>query len=216
MPGYFVIGENPAVGTANARMQRQGLANLEWLVVRDLNMIETATFWKDGPEIATGELRTEDIGTEVFFLPAAAHTEKDGTFTNTQRLLQWHHKAVEPPGDCRSDLWFYYELGRRIKERLAGSDRSARPAAAGPDLGLPRRRRAASRAPTPCCARSTASDADGEALPGYTALKADGSTACGCWIYCGVYADGVNQSDAPQARRTSRTSSPPSGAGRGR
>ena len=70
-------------------------------------MIESATFWKDGPEIETGELRTEDIGTEVFFLPAAAHTEKDGSFTNTQRLLQWHHKAVEPPGDARSDLWFY-------------------------------------------------------------------------------------------------------------
>ena len=121
VPGYFVIGENPAIGTANARQQRHGLAKLEWLVVRDLNMIETATFWKDGPEIATGELRTADIGTEVFFLPAAAHSEKDGTFTNTQRLLQWHHKAVEPPGDCRSDLWFYYELGRRIKERLAGS-----------------------------------------------------------------------------------------------
>ena len=43
-------------------------------------------------------MRTEDIGTEVFFMPAAAHTEKDGTFTQTQRLLQWHHKAVEPPG----------------------------------------------------------------------------------------------------------------------
>ncbi|NYI84592.1 anaerobic selenocysteine-containing dehydrogenase [Saccharopolyspora hordei] len=81
--GYFVVGENPAVGTANARQQRLGLANLDWLVVRDFNMIETATFWKDGPEIETGELRTEDIGTEVFFLPAAAHTEKDGTFTNT-------------------------------------------------------------------------------------------------------------------------------------
>ena len=42
-------------------------------------------------------MRTEDIGTEVFFLPAAAHTEKNGSFTNTQRMLQWHHKAVEPP-----------------------------------------------------------------------------------------------------------------------
>ena len=42
-------------------------------------------------------MRTEDIGTEVFFLPAAAHTEKNGTFTNTQRMLQWHHEAVEPP-----------------------------------------------------------------------------------------------------------------------
>ena len=47
--------------------------------------------WKDGPEIDTGELRTADIGTEVFFMPAAAHTEKSGSFTNTQRMLQWHH-----------------------------------------------------------------------------------------------------------------------------
>ena len=72
------------------------MANLDWLVVRDFSLIESATWWKDGPEIETGEMRTEDIGTEVFFLPAAAHTEKDGTFTNTQRLLQWHHQAVEP------------------------------------------------------------------------------------------------------------------------
>ena len=128
VPGYFVIGENPAIGTANARMQRQGLAKLEWLVVRDLNMIETATFWKDGPEIATGEQATEDIGTEVFFLPAAAHSEKDGTFTNTQRLLQWHHKAVEPPGDCRSDLWFYYELGTAHQSAARRLDRPEGPA----------------------------------------------------------------------------------------
>ena len=44
-------------------------------------------------------MKPEDIATEVFFFPAAAHTEKDGTFTNTQRLLQWHHKAIDPPGD---------------------------------------------------------------------------------------------------------------------
>ena len=67
--GYFLLGQNPAVGSANGRLQRLGMANLKWLVVRDLDLIETATFWKDGPEIATGELRTEDIGTEVFFLP---------------------------------------------------------------------------------------------------------------------------------------------------
>ena len=95
-------------------MQRLGLANLDWLVVRDLVMIESATFWQNGPEIESGELRTEDIRTEVFFLPAAAHTEKDGSFTNTQRMLQWHHTAVEPAGDARSELWFTYHLGRRI------------------------------------------------------------------------------------------------------
>jgi len=117
--GYFLLGENPAIGSANAKMQRLGMANLDWLVVRDFSLIESATWWKDGPEIESGELHTEDIATEVFFLPAAAHTEKDGSFTNTQRLLQWHHKAVEPPEDARSDLWFMYHLGRLIREKLA-------------------------------------------------------------------------------------------------
>ena len=53
----------------------------------------------------------------MFFFPAASHIEKDGTFTKTQRMLQWHHKAVEPPGDCRSDLWFFYHLGRQSSAR---------------------------------------------------------------------------------------------------
>src|SRR5919202_3909851 len=120
--GYIVAGENPAVGSANSRANRLALAKLDWLVVRDLVEIETASFWYDSPEIESGELRTDEIPTEVFFLPAAAHTEKDGSFTNTQRLLQWHHQAVEPKGDCRSDLWFMYHLGRRIRDKLAASD----------------------------------------------------------------------------------------------
>src|SRR5206468_3710203 len=119
--GYILAGENPAVGNANAKAHRLGFANLDWLVVRDIVEIESASFWYDSPEIETGELKTEEIATEVFFLPASAHTEKDGSFTNTQRLLQWHHKAVEPSGDCRSDLWFMYHLGRRIKERLVSA-----------------------------------------------------------------------------------------------
>src|SRR5437764_14561980 len=67
------------------------------------------------PTDALPILRSEEIETEVFFYPAATHTEKDGSFTNTQRLLQWHDKAVEPPGDCRSDLDFILDLGRRLK-----------------------------------------------------------------------------------------------------
>src|SRR5205807_9169596 len=104
--GYFVMGENPAVGSANAKLQRLAMANLDWLVVRDFSLIESATFWKDGPEIESGELKTEDIQTEDFFFPAAAHTEKNGSFTNTQRMLQWHHAVVEPYGSARIDLWF--------------------------------------------------------------------------------------------------------------
>ena len=56
--GYFLFGENPAVGSANGRLHRLALAKLDWLVVRDLVEIESATFWHDGPEIETGELRT--------------------------------------------------------------------------------------------------------------------------------------------------------------
>jgi formate dehydrogenase major subunit len=196
--GYFVVGENPAVGSANAKLQRLGMANLDWLVVRDLTMIESATWWLDGPEIETGELRTEDIGTEVFFLPAAAHTEKNGSFTNTQRMLQWHHQAVEPAGDARSELWFYHHLGRIIREKLTGStDPRDRPLL---DLtwDYPTEGPLAEPSAEAVLREINGTDADGNPLSAYTALKDDGSTSCGCWIYCGVYADGVNQA----ARRT--------------
>ncbi len=191
--GYFLMGENPAVGSANAKMQRLGMANLDWLVVRDFSLIESATWWKDGPEIETGELRTEDIGTEVFFLPAAAHTEKDGTFTNTQRLLQWHHQAVEPPGEARSDLWFTYHLGRIIRQKLAAStDPVDRPVL---DLtwDYPTKGELAEPDAVAVLAEINGHDAEGNPLASYEQLNDDGSTACGCWIYCGVYADGVNQ-----------------------
>ena len=196
--GYFLVGENPAVGSANGRLQRLGLANLDWLVVRDLVMVESATFWKDGPEVETEELRPEDVATEVFFLPAAAHTEKSGTFTNTQRLLQWHHKAVEPPGDATSDLWFYYHLGRRIKEKLADSDDPMD--APLRDLAWDYPEEGPDREPSADAVlrEINGTGPDGRALSSFTQLTPDGSTSCGCWIYCGVYADEVNQA----ARRT--------------
>ncbi|MGH7747831.1 MAG: molybdopterin-dependent oxidoreductase, partial [Candidatus Dormibacteria bacterium] len=195
--GYFVVGENPAVGTANAKMNRIGLANLKWLVVRDFQMIESATFWQNSPEIESGELRTRDIATEVFFLPAAAHTEKDGSFTNTQRMLQWHHKAVEPAGDQRSELWFYYHLGRIIRDKLAAStDPRDRPLLDltwdYPTATSPGRPDIAEPDAEAVLAEINGTGPDGP-LPSYTELKADGSTRCGCWIYCGAYADGTNQ-----------------------
>jgi formate dehydrogenase major subunit len=192
--GYFLMGENPAVGSANAKMQRLGMAQLDWLVVRDFSLIESATWWKDGPEIATGEMRTEDVGTEVFFFPAAAHTEKDGTFTNTNRMLQWHHQAVEPEGEARSDLWFVYHLGRLIRERLADSqdpmDEPVKALAWSYPTHGPQDEPSADEVLREINGR----DSEGRLLSAYTELKADGSTSCGCWIYCGVYGEGVNQS----------------------
>jgi formate dehydrogenase major subunit len=192
--GYFVMGENPTVGSANGKVQRLGMANLKWLVVRDLQLIESATFWKDGPEIETGELRTEEIGTEVFFLPAAAHTEKSGTFTNTQRLLQWRHKAIEPPEDSRSELHFVYHLGRRIRERLAGSRKQRDRAILDLTWDYPTEGPHDDPSAEAVLREISGFEVDGgKQIGAYTELKADGSTACGCWIYCGCYADGVNQ-----------------------
>ncbi len=191
--GYMLYGQNPAVGSANARMQRLGMSKLEWLVVRDFSLIESATWWKDGPEIESGEMRTEEIGTEVFFLPAAAHTEKDGTFTNTQRMVQWHHKAQEPQADQRSDLWFTYHIGRRIRDRLSGSGDEADAPVLDLTWEYPTEGAHDEPSADAVLAEISGWNADGEMLAAYPELKADGSTSCGCWIYCGAYADGVNQ-----------------------
>ncbi|NEA15707.1 formate dehydrogenase [Streptomyces halstedii] len=199
--GYFLMGENPAVGSANARLQRLGMARLEWLVVRDFSLIESATWWRDGPETETGEMRTQDIGTEVFFFPAASHTEKSGSFTNTNRWLQWHHAAVEPQGDARSDLWFMYHLGRRVKERLASSTDPMDDAVRDLTWDYPVEGPLEEPVATSVLAEINGHGPDGAPLSAYTELKDDGSTRCGCWIYCGVYADGVNQA----ARRKPHT-----------
>ncbi|MGI8863279.1 MAG: formate dehydrogenase [Solirubrobacteraceae bacterium] len=191
--GYFLFGENPAVGSANTRMQRLGMSKLEWLVVRDFSLIESATWWKDGPEIESGEMRTEDIGTEVFFFPAAAHIEKDGTFTNTQRMVQWHHKAQEPQEEQRSDLWFMYHLGNRIRERLRDSEDEADRPVLDLTWDYPTEGEHGDPNAEAVLAEINGWNSDGELLSAYTELKDDGSTSCGCWIYSGAYAEGVNQ-----------------------
>ncbi len=185
--GLFVIGQNPAVGAPNGRLERKALANLKWLVVRDMVETETASFWKDSPEVERGELDPKKIPTEIFLFPAAGQGEKSGTFTNTQRLLQYHNQAVEPPGDARSETWFMYHLGRRLKAK-AQQDALAR------NEGL--RALTWNYTTHGKHAEPNVEEIDQE-INGYTtatrepvgnfhALKADGSTACGCWIYSGV------------------------------
>jgi formate dehydrogenase major subunit len=192
--GFFVMGQNPAVGSQHAGLQRRALAKLKWLVVRDLAEIETATFWRDSPEVHSGELRTEDIQTEVFLMPAASHVEKEGCFTNTQRLVQFRDKALEPPGDARSELWFMHHLAKRVKAHYAGSERKRDWPIVNlhwdyPELGE-------NREPDVEAVLKEINGYDvstGRPVSGFAELEADGSTASGCWIYAGIFADGVNQ-----------------------
>jgi len=201
LEGLFVIGQNPAVGAPNAKLERTALRKLKWLVVRDFVETETAAFWKDSPEVISGELDPESVETEVFFMPAASHVEKQGSFTNTQRMLQWHEKAIDPPGDARSEVWFTVQLGRRLKKKTEDRPRDAglraltwnygdedsdgvlREIHGWKDEGG--RMKDESRPPvhpprTP--------------IKSFSELKADGSTTCGCWIYSGVY-DGENKAN---------------------
>jgi formate dehydrogenase major subunit len=193
--GLLAMGQNPAVGGQNAGYQRRALARLEWLVVRDLYETETASFWKDSPEVRSGELSPEQIPTEVFLLPAAATAEMDGTYTNTQRLLQWHDRAADPPGDARSDLWFTVHLGLRLKRLYADSrlDRDRPIQALTWDYIDPEENRGWRVLDEPSARRvlkeiNGYEVATGRPVRGFGDLKADGSTACGAWIYSGVYA----------------------------
>jgi formate dehydrogenase major subunit len=218
--GMFLIGQNSAVGAPNSRFQRKSMAKLKWFVIRDMVETEPARFWRDSAEIERGELKTEEIDTEVFFFPAAGYAEKEGAFTNTQRLLQWREKAVDPPGGCRSDAWFIHQLALRliakarsfddpIDEPLRALDwwypedeqgepkmeavlaeingwkTKSRPGADGVVFGQDRKGQLH----------------HGPQIDSYEELKDDGSTACGCWIYSGVFGrDGINKANARQSR----------------
>ena len=196
--GCLLFGQNPAGGGINAGLHRAGLRSLDWFVVLDWFETESAVFWKSDP---TGP-PPADIKTEVFFFPAAAAPEKDGSLTNTQRLIQWHGKALDPLGDGRSDAWFLYTLGKRLKELYAGStdprNRAIQALTWGYDFDEP-----------PVLPDGTPSRIEGEPdlekvlqeinghaldgaggprlLAGFNELKDDVTTACGCWIYCGVF-----------------------------
>jgi formate dehydrogenase major subunit len=104
--GYFVIGQNPGASGQNAEMTRAALESLEWFVNIDSYDNETVSFWRrEGAS-------PSEIATEVFFLPAATVLEKDGTMTQTSRMLQGHDKAVEPAGDSKSDAYYFTWLAK--------------------------------------------------------------------------------------------------------
>ena len=191
--GMLCIGQNPAT-SLNARVEREGLRRLDWLVVKDNWLTETATHWYAAPEVQDGSVNVEDIQTEVFFFPSTQIAEYDGSFTNTQRMLQWHFMAAKAPGDCRTDTWFYHNLAKRLKQAYASStlprDQGWRNTLwdFDPDPGTE------AIYPGEPDAAKILREINGyytgrpnEHLPGFAALADDGSTTCASWIYCGCF-----------------------------
>jgi len=192
--GFLCVGQNPAVGGQNARFQRKALSKLDWMVVRDFYETETAAFWRNSPEIKSGELKTSEIKTEIIFLPSAAVPEMEGSFTNTQRLLQYHEKAADPPDYARSNLWFTYHLGKKVKELYKNStnDRDWAIKNLLWDYDPEPSEVAHWRIKDEPSAYKVLKEINGytwgdkKPLPSFVNLKEDGSTACGAWIYTGV------------------------------
>lgn len=203
--GYICWGMNPAHSTPNAKHARRAMAKLDWLVVADWFFTETALFWQ------APDMKPEEINTEVFFLPAALIYEKIGSINNSGRWIQWREKAVEPPGECKSDFDIMMMLWAEIR-RLYAAEGGACPDQVlkanfnytidgKPDL------RAL------CWALNGYDVKTGRLLPGYGQLKADGSTACGIWIFSGYYNNNDARMDPMKQPMTRRSKSDPTGLG---
>lgn len=201
--GYFNWGMNPCHSAPNAGNVRRSMANLDWLVVADQIVTESASFWK------APDMNPEEIDTTVYFLPCALIYEKPGTILNSGRWLQWRYKAVDPWEDAKPDYemcdLIWTEI-RRLYEEEGG---------ANPDPILKAKwdyyvdgkidPRPVSWALNGY--RIATSDFEGakpDLLSGYSELNADGSTACAMWIYSGFYSNSeapLDPSKQPLARR---------------
>jgi formate dehydrogenase major subunit len=189
--GFLADGQNPAVGGPNAKLARAGMQRLDWLVVVDIFLTETAEVWKEPGK------NPKDVKTEVFFIPAAPAAEKDGSLTNTMRLIQWHEKAVDPPGDVQTDAQFICTLAHRLQKMYAGSKKER-------DRGfLAANFTYGSKPDHPemvevlkeinGVATEEITDKDGKVvyrkgqpIASFAQLTDDGKTTSGCWIYTGV------------------------------
>ena len=194
--GYFNWGMNPCHSAPNAGFARRSMANLDWLVVTDQVPTEAATFWK------APDMTPADIQTEVYYLPCALIYEKPGTILNSGRWIQWRYQAVDPWEEAKPDYEIVDLLWREIV-RLYEEEGGANP---DPVLNLkwdyyvdgkidPRPVSWALNGyrvdGTDC--NTTSDDPQVDLLAGYSEMAADGSTACGMWIYSGFW----NNSDAP-------------------
>ncbi len=216
MTGFVCQGFNPLASVANKKKVGDALAKLKYLVIMDPLVTETSEFWKDYGEV--NPANPSSIQTEVFRLPVAFFAEEAGTCTNSGRVVRWHWKAVDGPGESKSDADIMAHLYLTLKAMYA-KDGGAfpdpvlklswpyrMPAEPSPEeLLMEISGKALTDLADPKDATKTVAKA-GEQLASFGFLRDDGSTACGNWIYSGCWSQAGNLT----ARRDS---SDPSGLG---
>jgi len=203
--GFFAWAQNPACSGANAGKNREAFTKLDWMVNVNLFDNETGSFWK-GPG-----MNPKKIKTEVFFLPAAASAEKEGSITNSGRWMQWRYKAADPPGNAKPDGDIMVELMDKIRE-LYRREGGAFPQ---PVLNLKWDYATNGKFDAHKVAREingyflkdvTIKDTTykaGTLVPSFAFLQADGTTSSGNWLYCQSYTEKGNMA----ARRSTEDAS---------
>ena len=206
--GFISFGMNPVGTGPNSEKMVAALAKLKWLVMVENQETETAVFWK-APQRLNGPPASQ-IQTEVYLLPAANFAEKDGTLTNSARWIQWKWKAVDPPGEAKSDQEviarmflavrdLYKKEGGALPEQVINLDWKYTNATS-PDLGEALKEingRALTdlveppkdpKSKEPGKVLKTA----GQQLDGFGQCRDDGSTSCGNWLHSGCYTEAGN------------------------
>lgn len=209
MEGLVSVGMNILASNPNVKKIAEGLGKLKWMVVIDVFETEMAAFWKyvDDPS---------KVQTEVFLLPSALFAEKEGSYTNSGRVIKWKYKAVDPPGEAKDEFWIAGQLFMRIRQ-LYKKEGGKFP---DPILNLtwnfqnpyyPSAEEVLREMNGYALADITDEKGNvvvkkGERVPGFAVLKDDGTTACGMWLYSGVFPQTGN-------RAKSTDLSDPSGLG---
>lgn len=122
MKCIYFAGQNPMVSNPNLGNVHRRLRKLDSVIVQDLYLNETASFW-ERPDSPEGDpIKPEDIQTEVIFLPACSYLEREGTMTNSMRMIQWRMKGSDPLGDSKPDYLILDMLWKKIRELYADSN----------------------------------------------------------------------------------------------
>src|SRR3989440_4571572 len=182
--GLFAFGMNGVMIGPNSRKNIDALKKADWLVVCEIYPDETSEFWK-APGITPEEMK--QINTTVYRLPGAGFAEKDGTFVNSARWLQWKNVAIAPPGDAKLDQEILSLIFLKVRE-LYQKEGGKFP---DPIVNLSwNYTDPLHRSFVELAKEINGRDlATGQQLPGFATLKDDGTTLSGNWIWCGSWTE---------------------------